>query len=107
MDVEIPAEALNSLGETTAAVGGEAANAIASNPGILITGILLIAAAILIFFFIKKLIVNSVLGFVGWILFIFFVGVDQSLLIPSLVISVIFGLAGVGVLLVLTFFGVV
>jgi hypothetical protein len=107
MFLELPPAALNTLGENTADIGGEALGAIASNPSLLVGGIVLIIGAILIFFFIKKIIVNTVLGFVAWILFMTFVGVDPGLTIPSLAVSVIFGLAGVGVLLVLKFFGVI
>ncbi len=107
MILQLPANALNALGTDTAALGGQAAQTIAANPGLLVTGILLIAAAILIFYFIKKIIVNSILGFVAWILFMIFVGIDPNYTIPSLVISVIFGLAGVGCLLLLKFFGIV
>ncbi len=107
MFLELPPDALNTLGESTAEIGGEAFRAIASDPSLLVTGVILIIGAILIFYFIKKIVVNSILGFVAWILFMVFVGVDPVLTIPSLVVSVIFGLAGVGVLLVLKFFGVI
>lgn len=107
MFLELPANALNTLGESTAVAGGDALGAIASNPSLLVTGVILIIGAILILCFIKKIVVNSILGFVAWILFMVFVGVDPALTIPSLAVSVIFGLAGVGVLLVLKFFGVI
>ena len=105
--LQLPTNALSALGRNTADFGGQAVQTVAANPGILVTGIILIAAAIIILYFIKKIIVNSILGFVAWILFMVFVGIDPGLIIPSLAVSVIFGLAGVGVLLVLKFFGVV
>ena len=107
MLLELPAGALDTLGESTAGLGGEAVKSIASNPGILVIGIVLIAAAFVIFFLLKKLIVNSILGFIGWILLMVFFPLGEGLAIPGLVVSVIFGLAGVGALLVLKFFGVV
>ena len=107
MLIQFPADVVNAVGEGSAGIGGEAVQTIASNPGILVLGILLIVAAIVIFYFIKKLIVNSILGFIGWILLMVFVGIESSLIIPSLVVSLIFGLGGVGALLILLFFGVI
>jgi hypothetical protein len=104
---QLPAGALNALGEGTTEISGEAAKALASNPSILVVGVLLIAAAIVIFYFMKKLIVNSILGFVGWILLLVFVGIKEALIIPTLAVSVIFGLAGVGALLLLMFFSAI
>ena len=106
MFLQLPTNALNALGENTAGVGATAVQTIASNPGVLVTGIILIAAAILIFFFVKKIIVNSILGFIGWILLVVFMGVSGPMLLPSLAVSLIFGIGGVGALLVLMFFGI-
>ncbi len=77
-----------------------------SDPKILIAGIILIVVAVLFMLFIKKIIINSVLGVIAWIVlqYVFKVGLP---FIPSLVVSVIFGLAGIGVMLVLRFMGIV
>jgi len=107
MLLELPTNALEALGTSTEGIGNEVAGALASNPSVLIIGVLLIAAAIVIFYFIKKIIVNSVLGFVGWLLLMIFIGIETPLIIPTLAVSVIFGLGGVGALLVLMFFGII
>lgn len=107
MLLQLPANALNTLGESTTGLGGEAVKTIVNNPSFLVIGILLIAIAVVIFYFMKKIVVNTILGFIGWILLLVFVGIKASLIIPTLVVSVIFGLAGVGVLLLLMFLGVI
>ena len=107
MFLQLPTNALNTLGESTAGVGEATIQTIANNPGILVTGIILIAAAILIFYFVKKIIVNSILGFIGWILLVVFMGVSGPLLLPTLAVSLIFGIGGVGALMVLMFFGII
>lgn len=77
-----------------------------SDPKILIAGIILIVVAVIFILFIKKIIINSVLGVIAWIIlqYVFKVGLP---FIPSLVVSIIFGLAGIGVMLVLRFMGIV
>ena len=107
MFLQLPENAVNTLGESTSTLGEQAVQTIASNPNFLITGVILIVAAVLIFYFVKKILVNSILGFIAWIIFMVFVGVEGPVMIPSLVISVIFGLAGVGALLVLKFFAII
>ena len=42
-----------------------------------------------------------------WILLMVFVGINESLIIPTLAVSVIFGLGGVGAILVMKFLGVI
>lgn len=74
------------------------------NPTILIIGVILIAATIFILFFLKKVITNSILGAVIWGLSIYFFHIELPL-IPSFVISVIIGPAGIGTMLLLKFFG--
>ncbi len=64
------------------------------------SGIVLIIAAIVIIAVMKKIIINSILGVVAWAIVIFVLKI-QLPFIPSLVISVIFGLAGVGSLILL------
>jgi hypothetical protein len=74
------------------------------NPTILIIAIALIAATIFILFFLKKVITNSILGGVIWVISIYIFKVELPL-IPSFVISVIIGPAGIGTMLLLKFFG--
>lgn len=75
-----------------------------SNPTILIAAIILIAVTIFLLFFLKKIMVNSILGGLIWATSIFFFHVELPL-IPSFVISVMFGPAGIGAMLLLKFFG--
>ena len=91
---------------TQAAQGiGSAAQTLAGNWQILAGGIILIAAAVLIFLFLKKLAINSALGLIAFAILIFAFKIDLPF-IPTLVVSAIFGLAGIGVILVLKFLGV-
>ncbi len=75
-----------------------------ANPTILVIGIILIIATIFILFFLKKVITNSILGAVIWGISIYFFHIELPL-IPSFVISVIIGPAGIGTMLLLKFFG--
>jgi hypothetical protein len=76
----------------------------AFNPTILIIGVILIAVTIFILFFLKKVITNSILGAAIWVISIYFFHIELPL-IPSFVISVIIGPAGIGTMLLLKFFG--
>ena len=77
----------------------------------LVLGIILIAATIAILYFLKQIIVNSLVGVVAWVLITYalpFFGVDLSLpFLPSLIVSAIFGLAGIGSLMVVAFLGLI
>ncbi|MFA5125506.1 MAG: hypothetical protein WC462_00705 [archaeon] len=77
---------------------------ILNNPAILITAIILIAATIFILFFLKKVIINSVLGGIIWGVSVIVFHVELPL-IPSFVIAILFGPAGMGAMLLLKFFG--
>jgi len=77
---------------------------LAFNPTILIIGVILIVATIFILFFLKKVITNSILGAIIWGISIYYFNI-QLPLIPSFVISVIVGPAGIGTMLLLKFFG--
>ena len=86
-------------------IGGQAANFLAGNWTVLAAAVGLIIATVFILTQLKQVIVNSVLGVIAWaiLVFIFHVQLD---LIPSLVVSAIFGLAGIGVILILKFMNV-
>jgi hypothetical protein len=73
-------------------------------PLFIIVGIVLIIATIFILFFLKKMIINSVLGGVIWVIAIFVLKINIPF-IPSLVISIIIGPAGIGTMLLLNAFG--
>ena len=107
LNISVPDNVLNDLGEgaTGAAENvGSAALELVGNPTILIGGIVLVVAAIVIFFFLKKIIVNSILGIAAWLVLTYVFHVELPL-VASLAISIIFGLAGIGAMLVLKFFG--
>jgi len=75
------------------------------NPRILLLGVVLIGITILIMYFFKHFIVNSIIGVVG--LFILSaIGIKLPFII-TLIVTAIFGLAGLGVMLILTFFGAI
>jgi len=106
-EIPVPDAVLNSFGQgaTGAAENiGSTALQLVGNPAILIGGIILVVGAIVIFFFLKKIVINSILGISAWLLLTYVFHVELPF-IPSLAISVIFGLAGIGAMLVLRFFG--
>ncbi len=76
----------------------------AMNPSVLIAGVILIVISLVIFIFLKKLIEHAVMGVIAWALAVFVFHIQLPLL-PSLVVSVILGPAGLGVMLILKFFG--
>ena len=107
LEIPVPDSVLNGLGNgaTGAAENvGNAALNLAGNPTILIGGIILVIAALVIFFLLKKIIINSILGIAAWLLLTYVFHVELPF-VPSLAISVIFGLAGIGAMLVMKFFG--
>ena len=94
---------VNGVGAGAEQVGNTAMQ-LAGNPAILVGGIALIIIAILVFYFLKKIIINSALGVAAWLILTFVFNVELPF-IPSLAISIIFGLAGIGAMLVMKFFG--
>jgi len=104
MQFKIFLEALNTLGTNTAGNAPGNALGLAGNPSLLIGGIILILAAVAIFWFLKKIVFHLISGFIGWVIVLFVLKVNLPL-VPSLVISLIFGLAGLGAMLLMKFFG--
>ena len=107
LGIPVPESVLDGFGNGAAGAAetaGSAALSIAGNPLLLVGGIILVIAAFVIFFFLKKIIINSILGIAAWVILTFVFQVELPL-IPSLAISVIFGLAGIGAMLVMKFFG--
>jgi len=74
------------------------------NLGLLLTAIAFIIIAVIVIALIKQILINSVLGIIAWLLlqYVFQVKLNFGI---SLVVSIIFGLAGIGVLLLLKFLG--
>ena len=67
-------------------------------------GIVLIVGTIFILFFLKKIIMNSVLGLIFWAIVVYGFNI-QLPLIPSLVVSLVLGPAGIGAMLILNALG--
>jgi hypothetical protein len=92
-------------GETGQGLAEQAGSIAFGNWQFLVAGIILIIIAIIILMQIKKVFVNSVLGLIAWAILVFGLNIELQL-IPSLIVSAIFGLAGIGVILILKFLGV-
>jgi len=92
--------------ETAGNIASDATAQLINNPTLLLAAIVLIGAAILIIFFVKKIFVNSILGIIAWAIVYFIFNIKLPLA-ASLVVSVIFGLAGIGAMLILKFLGVI
>lgn len=94
------------LFQAAEAAAGAIQNTIVGNPSWLVLGIGFFIVAAAAIFFLKNILVNTVLGIIGWAVLTYVFQVNLPLL-PSLVVSAIFGLAGLGVMLVLTVLGIV
>jgi hypothetical protein len=100
------------IGQTAGAVAGKGAEAVGSqlagfagNPAVLAAGIGLVIATVLLIVMLKKIIINSVLGIIAWAVLTYVWHIEMPF-IPSLVLSIVFGLGGIGSILVLKFLGV-
>ena len=93
------------IGTEAGTIGGQAVNFLAGNWAVLAAALGLIIATVLILTQLKHVIVNSVLGVIAWAVLVFVFKVQLEF-IPSLVVSAIFGLAGIGVILILKFLNV-
>lgn len=93
-------------GAPAAEAAASTVTTLAMNPSVLIAAIALIAASIVIFFFMKKLIEHAIAGGIAWAIAVFVFHL-QIPLVPSLVVSIIFGPAGLGAVLLLKFFGMI
>lgn len=76
------------------------------NPMLLVYAFILIILTIILIKFLKNVIVNSIIGVVA-LLFLYYVLNIKLPFIITLIITAIFGPAGLGVMLVLKFFGLV
>jgi hypothetical protein len=81
-------------------------NPISGNISWLLVGVGLFIAAIVVLFFLKNIIVNTVLGLIGWGILTYILQIHLPFW-PSLVVSAVFGLAGLGAMVILTVLGIV
>ena len=105
MFLEILPEIGKGIGEKAVEEGSTQAAALLSNPLVLVAGIVLIIAAVLIIVFLKRIILNSILGIIAWAVLTYVFKVELPF-IASIAVSIVFGLAGIGAMLVLKFLGV-
>ena len=83
----------------------DAVQTLVGNWQVLLIGIVLIIATIIIVTYLKNIIANSVIGLVAWAIVVYLFKISLPF-VPSLAVSAIFGLAGIGVMLILRFMGV-
>lgn len=74
-----------------------------TDPMILLAGIGFVALAVFLVFFLKRVIVNSILGLIAFAV-LWAAGIELPF-VATLIIATVFGLAGVGTMLILYFFG--
>ncbi|QQR92578.1 MAG: hypothetical protein IPJ89_05535 [Candidatus Iainarchaeum archaeon] len=97
-------QASNTL--TTGGTADIVQNAISGDISWLFVGIAFFIVAAMLLFFLKNLIVNTILGVIGWAI-LTYVFQLQLPFWASLIVSAIFGLAGLGVMVILAFLGIV
>jgi hypothetical protein len=105
---QIASEAAQHMTELGKEAGKEATEFITSlvgKPEVLVIGIALIIIAVVVLFLIKRIVINSILGLIAWSILKYYFQVELPFM-ASLAVSMLFGLAGVGTLLILKFFGV-
>jgi hypothetical protein len=76
------------------------------NPKFLLIGVGLIILAVIIIFILKNIILNSIVGVVAFLVCNFIFGIKLPFFL-TIVASAIFGLFGVGIMLVLRYLGIV
>lgn len=87
-------------------VPAEITNSISGNVSWLLIGIVLFIAAAIVIYFLKNIVINTALGLVGWGLLTYVFHIDLPFWV-SLVVSAIFGLVGLGAMVVLGFLGII
>jgi len=95
---------LNAASSASAGTG-QLIEFVQGNWGLLAAAVGFIIIAIILLAFLKQIIINSVLGIVAWAVLLYVFQVKLNFWV-SLIASLIFGLAGIGVLLLLHFFGI-
>lgn len=81
------------------------ANSVSGDWSWLIIGIVLVVGAFLVFMMLKNIVVNTILGLIGWGIAVYVFNIQLPFW-ASLVVSAIFGLAGLGAMIVLAFLGI-
>lgn len=76
------------------------------NPKFLLIGVGLIVLAVIILLLLKNIILNSIIGVLAFLACNFLLGIKLPFFL-TIVASAIFGLFGVGIMLLLRYFGVV
>jgi uncharacterized membrane protein YjjB (DUF3815 family) len=71
----------------------------------LLAGLILVGIAVAVLHFLKNILVHSILGLIGWAIVVYVFNVSLPFW-ATLFASAVFGLAGLGVMLLLAFFGV-
>lgn len=96
------------LNTTTVAIAEKASEAtnILFNPKFLILGVVFIIVAIIVLYFLKNILLNSIMGVFGFLICYFVFGIKLPFFV-TLIISAIFGIGGLGAVIVLRFFGLI
>jgi hypothetical protein len=97
---------INSAASQTLTKVTENANSLINNPSALIIGIILIIGAIIFVVVLKNILLNSIIGIAGFLICNFIFGIKLPL-IATLIVSAIFGTAGLGAILILKFIGII
>jgi len=98
-----PSFITDALGQSTAVETTKVLSFV-GEPWVLASAIIFIIIAVILAIVLKKVIINSLLGLVAWAI-AWMIGIKLPF-IASLIVSAIFGLAGIGAMLLLRFLGV-
>lgn len=87
-------------------IGVDVGKSIAGNYWLVLAGVALLVLAFILFSMLKQIVVNSVVGLIALAALKYAFGVDIPLSVAVVASVALFGLAGLGVMLILMFFGV-
>ncbi|MDP2666937.1 MAG: transcriptional regulator [Candidatus Diapherotrites archaeon] len=79
---------------------------VAGNFTWLAIGFVFFIGAVLVLYFLKNIIVNTILGLIAWAILTYILQINLPFW-ASLIVSALFGLAGIGAMVVLAFLGIV
>jgi hypothetical protein len=97
---------LNTAVTTAGNKAMDGASSLLHNPKALIIGIILIIAAVVILAVLKNILLNSIIGVAGFLICNYLLGISLPFS-ATIIVSAIFGAAGLGVILVLKFIGII
>ena len=97
---------LNSAVTTAGSKAMDSANSVLHNPKILIIGVVLIVVAFVALYILKNILLNSIVGIAGFLICNYLLGISLPFT-ATMIVSAIFGAAGLGVILVLKFIGII